>query len=343
MNQKENKKWEFKKDHVPWNKGMSYLKEKECPECGKEFCKSKKYCSIECRNKNRKGINNGMYKGGKQKYNCQYCGKEFENYSSQSTKFCSMKCSQKSQVGLTRLNCIEKVKVACKQCGKTEFVWPSQAKTYVCCSRKCMGLLQRGKEHPEKQKRVTLICHYCGKEYNRIKSRAESSNYCNRDCMYKDIEYRNRLSLSIKKAYEEKGTVGFTNLKHSEETKRICRIKALQRLQERGNIQPTYNPAGCNYFQAFDSIFNTQGQYATNGGEYHIKGLGYFLDYINHHLELIIEYDESGHYNYQGNLKEKDVTRQKEIQGHFPNYEFIRVNEEELKKWIQEECYSFVA
>lgn len=266
--------------------------------------------------------------------NCLFCGKLLTKRQLYvGNKYCSMKCSQKSQVGSKKSNTIKKVKVVCKQCGKIEFIYPSQAKTWKSCSRKCMGLLQRGKEHPERQKRVKLICQHCGKEYDRIQSHVEGSKYCSPNCMFEDFEYRNRLSLGIKKAYKEKNKVGFTGLNHTEETIRICRIKAIQRFQERGNIQPAYNPIACEYFNAFDCLFQTQGQYALNGGEFYVEELGYFLDYINHHLELIIEYDERRHYDYQGNLKKKDITRQKEIQDRFPDYEFIRINEMELKRF----------
>lgn len=69
--------------------------------------------------------------------------------------------------------------------------------------------------------------------------------------------------------------------------------------------------------------------YATNGGEYQIKELGYFPDYINFELQIILEYDEEKHYN-NGNLCKYDVQRQKEIQEHFPDFEFRRVREKDL-------------
>jgi len=60
------------------------------------------------------------------------------------------------------------------------------------------------------------------------------------------------------------------------------------------------------------------------GGEYHIRKLGYFLDYINFYKKIIIEWDESYHFDEEGKLREKDVIRQKEIQKVFPDFKFIR-------------------
>ena len=80
----------------------------------------------------------------------------------------------------------------------------------------------------------------------------------------------------------------------------------------------------------FDKDFNTQGQYATNGREYYIRELGYWVDYINFKLKLIMEWDEREHYNANGSLKERDVKRQKEIQHHFSDFLFVRIQEKEF-------------
>lgn len=93
---------------------------------------------------------------------------------------------------------------------------------------------------------------------------------------------------------------------------------------------PNWNPKACDYFEEFDKENNTQGQYARNGGEYRIKELGCWLDYINHDLKLIMEYDESYHKNPK--QKEKDMRRQKEIQEYFSNYEFRRIEEDHFAK-----------
>lgn len=80
----------------------------------------------------------------------------------------------------------------------------------------------------------------------------------------------------------------------------------------------------------FNRKNRTNGQHARNGGEYYIKELGYWLDYINHDLKLIIEYDEKKHFDVNGNLLEKDVIRQKEIEDYFNEYKFLRIKDENI-------------
>ena len=116
------------------------------------------------------------------------------------------------------------------------------------------------------------------------------------------------------------------------QVRRRVRTQALRRIEqslaEDGQICPAYNRQACEFFRRFDEANDTDGQYATNGGEYRVEGLGYFLDYINHDLKLIIEWDEEAHYR-NGKLRQKDVRRQKEIQEQFPGYTFIRIREKQ--------------
>ena len=112
----------------------------------------------------------------------------------------------------------------------------------------------------------------------------------------------------------------------SKEHKRNIRLSGLERIKRIGSIQPGFNENGCKFFEMFDSLIDTRGQYATNGGEKHIKGLGYFVDYFNPKLKLIMEWDESRHYDENGLLK-KDVIRQQEIQNLYPDFAFIRIRE----------------
>jgi very-short-patch-repair endonuclease len=60
--------------------------------------------------------------------------------------------------------------------------------------------------------------------------------------------------------------------------------------------------------------------------------LGYWLDYINFDLKVIIEWDEKRHYDASGNLKERDIRRQEEIQEYFPDFLFLRIREEKFQR-----------
>lgn len=66
-------------------------------------------------------------------------------------------------------------------------------------------------------------------------------------------------------------------------------------------------------------------QHALNGGEYHIKELGYFVDGYDSKNNIVYEWDEETHFNYLG-LKERDINRQNEIINHL-KCDFIRIRE----------------
>ncbi|MFW6219773.1 MAG: hypothetical protein ACOC1O_01620 [bacterium] len=66
-------------------------------------------------------------------------------------------------------------------------------------------------------------------------------------------------------------------------------------------------------------------QHAENGGEYYIEHLGYFVDGYDIDNNVVIEYDEKYHFDINGNLKDKDKLRQKEIIEYL-KCKFIRIN-----------------
>ena len=97
-----------------------------------------------------------------------------------------------------------------------------------------------------------------------------------------------------------------------------------------GIPMPNYNLRACEWFKIFDKENNTKGRYAVyGGGEYHIKELGYYPDYINFEEKIIIEWDEPHHYE-DNELLAKDIKRQNEIQDYFPDFDFIRIKEEDI-------------
>ena len=136
----------------------------------------------------------------------------------------------------------------------------------------------------------------------------------------------------LSKEHKRKISESEKNKKVSSDTRKKIRLNSIKRIQKRlkkgQQLYPNWNPKACNYFEQFDKDSNTHGQYATDGGEFYIKELGYWPDYINHDLKLIMEYDENYHFDVNGNLKEKDIKRQKEIEELYSDYKFIRVKEE---------------
>lgn len=131
-----------------------------------------------------------------------------------------------------------------------------------------------------------------------------------------------------KEAYGQHMSKMLRGKKLSVEHCKKLRIAAIRHIEKNYGIRfPSYNKRACEYFKKFDEAHNTKGKYAVyGGGEYKIEEFGYFVDYINFDLKLIIEYDESWHY-INGKLREKDVKRQKEIQQVFHDFEFRRIKD----------------
>lgn len=63
-----------------------------------------------------------------------------------------------------------------------------------------------------------------------------------------------------------------------------------------------------------------------DGGEYHIKELGYWVDGYDKENNIVYEYDERQHFNSAGSLCDKDARRQREI-AEYLGCKFVRVKE----------------
>lgn len=123
-------------------------------------------------------------------------------------------------------------------------------------------------------------------------------------------------------------------IKLSSETKRKMRIAACNRVLLNFGKFASYSKQACEFFKSFDEKHNTKGRYAMyGGGEYYVKGLGYWVDYYNPELKLIMEYDEPHHYE-NGKLREKDVARQEEIKKYFIGFEFKRIKQEDINNGV---------
>jgi len=57
--------------------------------------------------------------------------------------------------------------------------------------------------------------------------------------------------------------------------------------------------------------------------------LGYFVDYYEPNLNIVIEWDENSHYNIDGNLREKDKRREEEIKSYL-KCKLLRIKENEF-------------
>jgi len=112
---------------------------------------------------------------------------------------------------------------------------------------------------------------------------------------------------------------------HSQETIKNMRLSAIQRIESRnGQIFPNYNLEGCKMIDEYGKENGYNFQHAENGGEYHIKELGYWVDGYDKEKNVVIEIDEPAHFDKNGNLSKKDLERQKEIED-FLGCRFIRL------------------
>jgi len=110
----------------------------------------------------------------------------------------------------------------------------------------------------------------------------------------------------------------------TQETKRKMRIAAIKRIERKhGQVHPNYNPEACRLIEEYNEKHGYNFQHAENGGEFHIKELGYWVDGYDAAKNVVIEVDESHHYK-DDKLKEKDIQRQQEIEEHL-DCEFIRI------------------
>ena len=108
----------------------------------------------------------------------------------------------------------------------------------------------------------------------------------------------------------------------SPEIIRKIRLTTIKNIEDRcGQISPNYNSKAIPIIKEYEKKHGFNFQHAENGGEVCIDG--YFPDGVDEKRKTIIEIDESHHFDKNGNLKQKDIQRQKYLEG--LGYKFIRV------------------
>lgn len=102
---------------------------------------------------------------------------------------------------------------------------------------------------------------------------------------------------------------------HTECTKRKMRVGAIRYIAEaRGQVIPRYNRSSIAVIEDYGKLWGYNFKHAENGGEYYIKELGYFIDAYDPDKNVVLEFDEKRHFDSDGNLKEKDIQRQAQIE-----------------------------
>ena len=106
--------------------------------------------------------------------------------------------------------------------------------------------------------------------------------------------------------------------------RRLSRIEEIRINKFNGNqVIPSFNKSACQLFDEISLKENIHIQHAMNGGEYYIKELGYWLDGYDKENNVSYEFDESQHFDKNGNLSEKDIKQEIE---HFLKCKFIRIS-----------------
>ncbi len=120
--------------------------------------------------------------------------------------------------------------------------------------------------------------------------------------------------------------LGNNNFAKRSEVRKNMRLSAIKRIEKQklngGQLIPGYNPEGCKIIDKYGKKNGYNFQHAENGGEVCIDG--YFPDGIDEKKKVIIEVDEKHHFNKDGNLKIKDVERQRYLED--LGYKIIRIN-----------------
>jgi hypothetical protein len=118
------------------------------------------------------------------------------------------------------------------------------------------------------------------------------------------------------------------NRKQSAETKRKRRLSAIKYISKmKGQCAPRYNIDSIPIIEQYGKDHGYNFKHAENGGEYYIKDLGYWVDGYDEVKNVVIEIDERHHFQYGGELKDRDQQRQSEIENKL-NCEFIRIKYE---------------
>jgi len=177
-------------------------------------------------------------------------------------------------------------------------------------------------------------------EYLNSKEHRESIGKQSKE-RWEDEEYRERTSLNIRlgtqkswhknenrrKGVSTRSKKWWKSLSEGERNRLLkkFRLGAIRRMEARyGQVSPNYNPAACKIIDDYGEQYGYNFQHAENGGEFRIDKLGYWVDGYDEEKNVAIEVDEPFHFDSNGNLSERDVSRQKEIMEEL-GCEFIRL------------------
>lgn len=128
----------------------------------------------------------------------------------------------------------------------------------------------------------------------------------------------------------------FYGKRHNEEARRRMRVAACERVlylqrMANGRLNNVGSKEGA-YFRQLEKEKGWDGVYFDKCGcQHYVAHVGYFVDFYDPFLNIVVEYDEPRHYR-NGVLREKDVRRMEQIKNHL-NCEFWRYDAYRNELW----------
>ena len=295
---------------------------KNCPTCGeiqtyaskkglKVAVKKNTECKL-CSNKGEKLFEELLYK------NCPTCG-EVQTYTSKKG-----------------LNTAIKKNTECSSCVNTGEKNPMFKKPVSEKTRELIRIANTGKKRSEAAKEKYRN-NFLGEKNPMYGKKGELCPNFGREWTNESKEKLSNLRKGVPLSEDHRKNISLAQIgtKHSEETKRKMRISRINNIIENnGGVKPSINKRSFEYFSTLEKENSWNGLFGFKNYEYHIKELGYFIDYYEPNLNIVVEYDEVPHYNIDNSLKEKDIVRMGQIKEYL-KCKFFRYNErtQELKEY----------
>jgi len=230
---------------------------------------------------------------------CKFCNDSFYIYPSSTQILCSRKCSDKSRIG---------VKIPANSI-RTKQMW-KDGKFDNFVDRQ-----MKGENNPAKRLEV-------GKRISEKKKEWHKNNKEKDIITAKKMVATRRKNNTYVCSEEQRKKIGnaLRGREVSEENRKNCRIARIKYIEK--NCKGVLPNLGKNEKRILDEIEKTF--------EYKIirqyPVCGYYVDGYIKELNLVIEIDELHHFDFHGNLKEKDSIRQNNIEEEL-NCKFLRIKD----------------
>lgn len=212
---------------------------------------------------------------------------------------------------------------------------PSHAKRKYC-SPKCVHVAQQ--KYTDKNS-WSLECSVC----NKVTEYSTKSNYRRaiRENRTMCIPCRGKANKGLKRTEEQRKLISkrtqevmkspeiwdkFIAAMKSDEHREKKRILYAKQKEKCGKDAPLYNSKACEFFDELNKENGWSGRHAKNGGEVSVGG--FWLDYYEPNLNLVIEWDER-HHKYPKKKKQDEYRAEYIIKK--IGCKFLRIDEETLE------------